>query len=234
MLSRLQKIKVLDSFLKKYLVANIFDYSKYLRYIGNGGFLENFFLDLNPYSANSFQSWFKYDKLNLEFCCGIGDFIVQCAKKNKEEFFIGIDYSYPCIQRGIVKAGREELENVAFYCGDGNGFLWDFQNFIFNVAMINFPDPWFKKRHIKRRIVNKQFIEKLSKIIKKDGIIFTVTDVEDLHNYHLEIFTENKYLLNRTKEMNLLEYLYFGNSSSYQQKNLSNSKKNFYTIFQKK
>ena len=54
-----------------------------------------------------------------------------------------------------------------------------------NVKSItfNFPDPWFKKRHYKRRVIQPEFINVLSKSLKKGTLIFIKTDVKDLFDY---------------------------------------------------
>ena len=47
----------------------------------------------------------------------------------------------------------------------------------------NFPDPWFKKRHNKRRVIQPEFINILSNSLQKGSIIFIKTDVKDLFDY---------------------------------------------------
>jgi len=47
----------------------------------------------------------------------------------------------------------------------------------------NFPDPWFKKRHHKRRVIQPEFINILSNLMKKGSIIYIKTDVKDLFEY---------------------------------------------------
>ena len=47
----------------------------------------------------------------------------------------------------------------------------------------NFPDPWFKKRHYKRRVIQPEFINNLSNLLQKGALIFIKTDVKDLFDY---------------------------------------------------
>ena len=47
----------------------------------------------------------------------------------------------------------------------------------------NFPDPWFKKRHYKRRVIQPEFIDILSNSLQKGTLIFIKTDVKDLFDY---------------------------------------------------
>ena len=57
--------------------------------------------------------------------------------------------------------------------------------FLKNLKSIsfNFPDPWFKKRHFKRRVIQPEFINILSNLLQKGTLIFIKTDVEDLFDY---------------------------------------------------
>ena len=59
------------------------------------------------------------------------------------------------------------------------------KSFIRNLKSIsfNFPDPWFKKRHYKRRIIQPEFINILSNSLQKGTLIFIKTDVKDLFDY---------------------------------------------------
>ena len=74
-----------------------------------------------------------------------------------------------------------------FVFGNAKNILNDSQNkFIFkNVKSIsfNFPDPWFKKRHYKRRIIQPDFINILSNSLQKGCHIFIKTDVKNLFDY---------------------------------------------------
>ena len=74
----------------------------------------------------------------------------------------------------------------------------DFQsNFLIkNLKSIsfNFPDPWFKKRHYKRRVIQPEFINILSNSLQKGTLIFIKTDVKDLFDYMDCTMSSNFYL----------------------------------------
>ena len=71
--------------------------------------------------------------------------------------------------------------------GNAYNILNDFHSkfLIKNLKSIsfNFPDPWFKKRHHKRRVIQPEFINILSNLMKKGSIIYIKTDVKDLFEY---------------------------------------------------
>jgi len=80
-----------------------------------------------------------------------------------------------------------EIRNLYFVFGNANNILNDhLSKFIVkNVKSIsfNFPDPWFKKRHHKRRLIQPSFIKLLSNSMQKGSQIFIKTDVKDLFEY---------------------------------------------------
>ena len=82
---------------------------------------------------------------------------------------------------------EREIKNLYFIFGNANNILDDFQSklIIKNLKSIsfNFPDPWFKKRHYKRRVIQPEFINMLSNSLQKGTLIFIKTDVKDLFNY---------------------------------------------------
>ena len=79
------------------------------------------------------------------------------------------------------------MTNLYFLFGNANKILNDFHSkfIIRNVKSIsfNFPDPWFKKRHYKRRVIQPEFINTLSNLMQKGSLIFIKTDVKELFEY---------------------------------------------------
>ena len=80
-----------------------------------------------------------------------------------------------------------QYQTLYFVFGSANNILKDVRGkfIIQNVKSIsfNFPDPWFKKRHYKRRVIQPEFINILSKSLQKGSLIFIKTDVSDLFDY---------------------------------------------------
>ncbi|MBP5706807.1 MAG: hypothetical protein J6W76_05945, partial [Spirochaetales bacterium] len=52
---------------------------------------------------------------------------------------------------------------------------------------INFPDPWFKKRHLKKRIVNPDMALQYAGLLKPNGLLYFVTDNEDYRDYAVDV-----------------------------------------------
>lgn len=103
------------------------------------------------------------------------------AELNLQNFYIGIEV-YPSGVGNLLKLIEEKkLNNVRIVHHDAVEVLDSLlqQNFKFDGFHIFFPDPWQKRKHNKRRIINEDFIEKLVALLPTGGYIYAVTDWDD-------------------------------------------------------
>jgi len=152
---------------------------------------------VNPLSKNfdeikkipSLIEMFKDSKLNLhlDIGCAAGGFLFDLALFNPNWNYLGIEIRERLVKTAQVKVKEKEIKNLYFLFGNANNIFNDVQNkfIIKNVKSIsfNFPDPWFKKRHYKRRVIQPEFINSLSNCLRKESLIFIKTDVRDLFDY---------------------------------------------------
>ena len=152
---------------------------------------------VNPLSRNfnqieripSLVEMFDDPKLNLhlDIGCASGDFLFDLALVNTSWNYLGIEIRERLVKTAKSKVREREINNLYFVFGNAINILNDVQSkFIMkNVKSVsfNFPDPWFKKRHHKRRVVQPEFINLLSNSLPKGSLIFIKTDVKDLFDY---------------------------------------------------
>ena len=152
---------------------------------------------VNPLSRNfnqieripSLVEMFGDPKLNLhlDIGCASGDFLFDLALVNTSWNYLGIEIRERLVKTAKSKVREREINNLYFVFGNAINILNDVQSkFIMkNVKSVsfNFPDPWFKKRHYKRRVVQPEFINVLSNSLPKGSLIFIKTDVKDLFDY---------------------------------------------------
>ena len=130
-------------------------------------------------------------KICIEIGMGKGDFISNMAKLNPDNVYIGIELSPQVLALAIKKLNRFEeenglsLKNLYFMSFDALKLLDYFSENQVDVIYLNFSDPWPKKRHTKRRLTYKDFLENYKKVLKKDGIIEFKTDNRGLFEYSL-------------------------------------------------
>ena len=152
---------------------------------------------VNPLSKNfeviekipSLKEMFGDSKLNLhlDIGCASGEFLFDLALFNTNWNYIGIEIRERLVKTAKVKVRDRAINNLYFVYGNASNILNDFhsKSIIKNLKSIsfNFPDPWFKKRHYKRRVIQPKFIEILSNSMQKGSFIFIKTDVKDLFEY---------------------------------------------------
>ena len=141
----------------------------------------NYILDTNN-SNTDLIDCFDSDQHNLVIEIGFGDGVVliESALKNPDKNFIGIEVYDSGLGQCLNEIDKHKIENIRLIYGDA---VEVFEQFITkqSVEKINilFPDPWPKKRHHKRRLINKRFLALLSKSLINKGIVNVSTDWED-------------------------------------------------------
>ena len=152
---------------------------------------------VNPLSRNfeeieripSLLKMFDDSKLNLhlDIGCASGDFLFDLALINTNWNYLGIEIRERLVKKAKLKVQDREIKNLYFVFGSANNIFNDVKNkfIIENLKSIsfNFPDPWFKKRHHKRRVIQKKFINTLASSLQTGSLIFIKTDVKDLFDY---------------------------------------------------
>ena len=125
--------------------------------------------------------------LHIDIGCASGDFLFELSFKNKNWNYIGIEIREKLVNNAILKMQNMGYENLYFSFGNANNIFNHFENKpiinSINSISFNFPDPWFKKKHHKRRVIQPKFINFLSKSIQKGSLIFIKTDVKELFEY---------------------------------------------------
>ena len=144
--------------------------------------------DPTLYKGNwkSLSSKDNNSKIYLEVGCGKGKFLNSMAKENTDILFIGIEMMSSVICRAITKVKESKTPNVKLLNKDCEHILDYFSLHEIDKIFINFPDPWPKARHEKRRLTSPRLLDKYKIILKEDGIIRLKTDNYDLYNYSLE------------------------------------------------
>ena len=134
------------------------------------------FLDTDEYTH--WASQFDNDHpLNLEIGFGNGSFLIEMAIQNPDINFIGMDFYHKGIRKTITRIGKLQLKNVRLAYGDAREripFLFREQDL--QAIYINFPDPWPKARHARRRLIQPSVVADLCGRLRPGGHLFAVTD----------------------------------------------------------
>ena len=149
---------------------------------------------ISKIKENNFKKYLKTKNINklnskkkliLEIGIGMGENIIYLSKKNIKKNIIGVDP----FKNGMVNVSdyciNNNIKNIYLYPYVFQKFISKFKKLRFDKIYVLFPDPWPKKRHKKRRIVNEEFLKKIFAILKKNGKVFFSTD-------NLDYFTNVK------------------------------------------
>lgn len=118
--------------------------------------------------------------LALEIGCGIGDFIAKTAADNPGRNYIAIDFYNKGCWKTCRRIDRAGLTNVRVLRVEARSFITDMiMPGSLSAVYINCPDPWPKKKHRKRRLVNRQFMEFFRQYLASGGDFYFATDFDD-------------------------------------------------------
>ena len=143
--------------------------------------------------------------LHLDIGCARGRFILKMAEIERSWNFLGVEIREPLVaeaNRQAAEAGRTNLHYA--FC---NAMLWlerlisDVPEGLLQTVTIQFPDPWFKKKHAKRRMVNAELVETIAQHLALSGKVFVQTDIEFLADDMFELFRND----NRFQEAKFIE-----------------------------
>lgn len=115
----------------------------------------------------------------LEIGFGNGEFLVHLARENPQKIFVGVEMSRSCVLRACKRIGNEKLANAFLLCGDARFILKKcVPERSLNGIYMNFPCPWPKKKHSKRRVSSGEFSAEIATVLKTGGFFELVTDEE--------------------------------------------------------
>ena len=134
-------------------------------------------------------------KLCLEIGCGKGTFICETAKRNPDKFFIAVEKVRDVMVMAMEKAKNAGLDNVVFSDIDAEKLCEVFAENELSEIYLNFSDPWPKKKHAKRRLTFRSFLNIYRHILCDDGVIYFKTDNRPLFDFSLEEMHDSAYSL---------------------------------------
>ena len=128
--------------------------------------------------------------IHIEVGSGKGAFITGMAKANPEINYIGIDIQKSVLSYALDKVLEADVPNIKLLWVDGDSLTNYFEDGEIDQLYLNFSDPWPKKRHEKRRLTYKSFLDTFRQILPEHGEIHFKTDNRGLFEYSLVSFSQ--------------------------------------------
>ena len=134
----------------------------------------------------------------VEIGFGMGDATVEIAQANPDINYLGIEVHTPGVGKVLSEIQKRNLKNLFIIEYDALEVLDKMigDNSI-NGIHIFFPDPWPKKRHHKRRLVQRPRTDLMAKKLSKGGYLYFVTDIIEYAEFALEELNQTKNLKNK-------------------------------------
>jgi tRNA (guanine-N7-)-methyltransferase len=118
--------------------------------------------------------------VELEIGPGKGLYLANAAQARPSHNFLGVEVARKYGIRAADRAARLGLTNVRLILGDGKRLLHEFvPDASLHALHLYFPDPWWKKRHKKRRMFSESFVEQARRTLVPGGELHLATDVEE-------------------------------------------------------
>jgi len=127
--------------------------------------------------------------VEVELGSGDGSFLAEYAALNPGRGFLGVERLLGRLRKLERKALRRGLSNLRVLRLEAGYVLrWKLASGTVSALHVYFPDPWPKRRHWKRRLVNEAFVEESARILRPGGRVFLRTDNEPYFTQMKEVF----------------------------------------------
>ncbi len=142
-----------------------------------------------PFDA---EAWFgRRAPLEIEIGSGKGLFLRNASRNQPEHDFIGVEIMQRYARYAAGRLARQKQSNALMLHGDALAFVRDkLTDQSVWAAHVYFPDPWWKRRHRKRRVMNELFIHDLDRVLCPGGSLHFWTDVREYFEVTLELLAE--------------------------------------------
>lgn len=173
--------------------------------------------------------------LTLELGCGKGEYTINLAEIYPQSLFFGIDVQGERMWAGVRQAQSKQLSNAYFLRAQVEDLLDFFPEKSVEDIWINYPDPFPKDKHAKKRLTSPRFLEIYRKLLTASGVVHLKTDSPELYEYTKEQLAEfDATIIYKSRDIqkeqvdNALVYI----PTNFEDKHLKANKKIHYISFQ--
>lgn len=165
---------------------------------------------------------------DVEMGFGYGDFMAHYAVLYPERCIVGFEINSKLAEFAQKTVQEKNIPNALPLWGNGLHGLHDmFEDHSIDRLFVFHPDPWFKNRHLKRRVVNPEFLISAHKKIKSGSCLYVATDVEQLWNAMLKTIQDSGLFVS-TEDQDFWNNCY---QTKWKERSLEKDKKLFFGTF---
>lgn len=165
--------------------------------------------------------------VELEIGIGKGRFLMHAAAQRPDISFVGVEWAGKYLRIALSRSQRRGLQNIRLAKADAREFLEFFVPSSSLAAIyVLFPDPWPKKRHHKRRLVNAGFLAEVERALAPGGRLWLATD-------HEEYFTVMEEALAQRDALQPVDAGWTGAPTNYEDKFVARGKPIYRRVVEK-
>ena len=131
---------------------------------------------------------FAPDEIRLEIGFGGGEHLARCAAESPDVGFIGCEPFLNGVAKLLAAIEAGGLGNIRVHMGDARALVEALSPASLSLIYVLYPDPWPKRRHMKRRIVSNETVALFARVIKRGGEVRFATDIDDYAGWTLRRF----------------------------------------------
>ena len=135
--------------------------------------------------------------MHIDIGSAKGEFLIELASKYPDWNFLGLEIRESLVSSSERKRKKLGLENLKFlFCNVNislDEWLSDLDYDQLKRVSIQFPDPWFKRKHFKRRVLKKSLLNSIARYMSKDGELFIQTDIFKLIESMTNVIDNSNY-----------------------------------------
>jgi len=153
----------------------------------------HFFVSEDIEARRDLTSYFAAQQpLEIEVGTGKGLFMLNASREIPQHNFLGIEIAFPYARFAGYKLAKAGRENAVMVHGDGQKIFKEVvPSESLEAVHVYFPDPWWKARHHRRRLMNPEFVQQIERVLRVGGRLHFWTDVLDYYEMAVEALTEN-------------------------------------------
>jgi tRNA (guanine-N7-)-methyltransferase len=164
--------------------------------------------------------------VEIEIGIGKGRFILDAARRREDVNYVGVEWAMKYLRMAHARCVRRELSNLRFVRADAREFVEFFvPERSVNAYHIYFPDPWPKKRHHKRRLFNREFLNEVERTLIPGGLLWLATDFAE----YFEVMED---VLRESDRLQEIDRVWDGAKTNYEEKYLAVGKPIYRCVLQ--
>ncbi|MBS70628.1 MAG: tRNA (guanosine(46)-N7)-methyltransferase TrmB [Rhodobiaceae bacterium] len=174
------------------------------------------------------------NNIEFEIGFGYGEHLLWQALNNKNKMFIGAEPFISGAINLIKEVNQKQIKNIRISTDDAINIVDTMADCYLSSIYILFPDPWPKRRHHKRRLINPNNIDKFHRVLKKNGKLLIASDHKGyIHSILLDFLHDNRFDWICERSSDFTEKPFPSTQSKYEKKAIKNDQNPVYLTFKK-